>query len=127
MAARTPLITRIRISAAHASEEFGMSCQRLIPWQSQEAADEPPIGAMACFLPAGTDSEPDCHDQDEVMVILSGSGTLRLAGEGTDFTVGDLLVLPRNDEHVVSNPTGEPLSWISLYWPLHEPKGGPAA
>ncbi|GHC47708.1 hypothetical protein GCM10010507_24090 [Streptomyces cinnamoneus] len=39
------------------------------------------------------------------MVIHSGSGTLELPGQSTDFTTGDLLVLPRNNEHVVRNPT----------------------
>ncbi len=116
------MITKIHISATSASDEFGMACQRLIPWQPTQADGEPPVGAMACFLAAGSSSEPDCHDQDEVMVILSGSGTLQLAGETADFTTGDLLVLPRNNEHVVSNPTDAPLSWLSVYWPLHEPE-----
>ncbi|AOT60669.1 MULTISPECIES: cupin domain-containing protein [Streptomyces] len=116
------MITKIRMSPSAASEEFGMACQRLIPWQGAEGEQEPPVGAMACFLPAGGSSDPDCHDQDEVMIVLSGSGTLDLAGETTAFEAGDLLVLPRNLSHVVHNPTDSVLTWVSVYWPLHEPK-----
>ncbi|MFD1830221.1 MULTISPECIES: cupin domain-containing protein [Streptomyces] len=115
------MITKIRISLSDASEEFGMACQRLIPWQGAAEGGEPPVGAMACFLPSGSSSEPDCHNQDEVMIVLSGTGRLDLAQETTDFQAGDLLVLPRNQEHVVHNPTGSLLSWVSVYWPLHEP------
>ncbi|MGW2492849.1 cupin domain-containing protein [Streptomyces sp. NPDC001606] len=97
-----------------------MACQRLIPWQP--GAAEPPLGAMACFLPAGSSSAPDCHDQDEVMIVLAGSGTVTLAGEDAPCTAGDLVVLPRNHEHVVHNPYDEELRWVSVYWPLHEPK-----
>jgi mannose-6-phosphate isomerase-like protein (cupin superfamily) len=115
------IITRIRIERGTAAEEYGMACQRLIPWQG--AAEEPPVGAMACFLAAGASSDPDCHNQDEVMIILSGSGTVTLAGEETPCSADDLVILPRNHEHVVHNPGGQELRWVSFYWPLHEPKG----
>ncbi|WP_221351692.1 cupin domain-containing protein [Streptomyces beigongshangae] len=116
------MITKFRIHEGAAVSEFGMACQRLIPWQAQESREEPPFGGMACFLPAGASSEPDCHDQDEVMVILSGSGSLDLAGDRTEFTASDVVVLPRNQEHVVHNPGPETLTWLSVYWPLHERK-----
>jgi mannose-6-phosphate isomerase-like protein (cupin superfamily) len=95
-----------------------MACQRLIPWAGQTV--EPPVGLMACFLDAAATSDPDCHDQDEVMLILSGSGTVDLAGETTQVTAGDVVVLPANQEHVVHGGA-ERLVWVSLYWPLHEP------
>ncbi|WEO95173.1 cupin domain-containing protein [Streptomyces sp. FXJ1.172] len=128
------MITKFRIHEGAAESEFGMACQRIIPWQvpegredregreEQAGREEPPFGGMACFLPAGASSDPDCHDQDEVMVILSGSGSVDLAGEKADFTTGDVVVLPRNKEHVVHNPTAQTLTWLSVYWPLHEPK-----
>ncbi|MBT2406353.1 MULTISPECIES: cupin domain-containing protein [unclassified Streptomyces] len=115
------MVTKIRIDQGSAAEEFGMACQRLIPWQG--SAEEPPLGAMACFLPAGASSDPDCHDQDEVMIILSGSGTVSLKGEEDEpCTAGDLVVLPRNQEHIVHNPTDSVFTWVSVYWPLHERK-----
>ncbi|CAM5269573.1 MULTISPECIES: cupin domain-containing protein [Streptomyces] len=122
------MITKIRIDESTAAAEFGMRCQRLIPWSAE--AEEPPAGAMACFLPAGSSSAPDCHDQDEVMIVLSGSGSVELSGESTPVGPGELVVLPRNEEHIVHNPAsadGATLTWVSVYWPLHEPKPGAAA
>jgi hypothetical protein len=110
------MITKFRIHEGAAVSEFGMACQRIIPWQAQEGQEEPPFGGMACFLPAGA------YDQDEVMVVLSGSGSLDLADGKAEFTTGDVIVLPRNKEHVVHNPGSETLTWLSVYWPLHEPK-----
>jgi mannose-6-phosphate isomerase-like protein (cupin superfamily) len=120
------MITKFRIHEGAAASEFGMACQRIIPWQGHEG-QEPPFGGMACFLPAGASSDPDCHDQDEVMVILSGSGAIDLVGEKGEFTTGDVVVLPRNQEHVLHNPGPDTLTWLSVYWPLHEPRQNPDA
>ncbi|MFD9032395.1 cupin domain-containing protein [Streptomyces sp. NPDC059567] len=118
MADRSP--NRFRIDRSYAEEEFGLACQRLIPWPGGD--EEPPVGAMACFLRPGGDSDPDCHDQDEVMIILSGAGSVTLDGTlEPPFRAGDVVVLPRNQEHVVHNTGDEELSWVSLYWPLREP------
>lgn len=113
-------VTKFRIDAAAARSEFGLACQRLLPWPGQ--GEEPPFGVMACFLPPSSSSEPDRHDQDEVMLVLSGSGAVDVAGEREPITTGDVLCIPRNREHVVDSDAGESLVWVSFYWPLHEPR-----
>jgi mannose-6-phosphate isomerase-like protein (cupin superfamily) len=116
------MITKFRMSEAIATAEFGMACQRLVPWAGQ--GDEPPFGVMACFLQASGASDPDCHDQDEVMIVLSGAGTVDIAGEYTEIEGGDIVVIPRDKPHVVRNGGDPTLHWVSFYWPLHEPDGG---
>ena len=113
------MISKFRVDQAMALSEFGLACQRLIPWTGQDK--EPPMGLMACFLDPASSSAPDCHDQDEVMIILSGDGAVDLAGETIEIGPRDLVVLPGNNEHVVHNRGTDPLVWVSLYWPLHEP------
>jgi mannose-6-phosphate isomerase-like protein (cupin superfamily) len=117
------VISKFRVDEASAEPEFGLACQRLIPWPGQDT--QPPAGLMACFLEPARSTAPDCHDQDEVMLILSGHGEVDLAGEATEFGPRDLIVLPANHEHVVHNRTDTPLVWVSLYWPLHEKEGVP--
>jgi mannose-6-phosphate isomerase-like protein (cupin superfamily) len=112
------MITKFRLDERAAVPEFGLACQRLIPWPEQGA--EPPLGLMACFLAPGTSSDPDCHDQDEVMLVLSGRGNVDLAGDNTEIGPHELIVLPGNHEHVVHNDGDDALVWVSLYWPLHE-------
>ncbi|MBO4210385.1 cupin domain-containing protein [Micromonospora echinofusca] len=115
------MITKFSIDESAATAEFGMSCQRLVPWST--GAEEPPLGVMACFLPAGNESIQDCHDQDEVMLVLSGSGEVVIGPDRAGIRTGELIVIPRNQPHVVINPTTETLRWVSMYWPLHEPAG----
>jgi mannose-6-phosphate isomerase-like protein (cupin superfamily) len=113
------VINKTAISAANAEADFGLACQRLVPWTG--GPDEPPFGAMACFLPAAASSAPDCHDQDEVMIVLSGTGTVQIGDESTELSAGDVVTIGRNRRHVVGNPYRATLTWLSFYWPLHEP------
>lgn len=113
------MIKKTILSAALAEAEFGMACQRLLPWAG--AQDEPPFGVMACFLPAAAASAPDCHDQDEVMIVLSGEGTVQIGDESTGVSAGEVVAIGRNRTHVVRNSHQTELAWISFYWPLHEP------
>lgn len=119
------MITKFEISERAGEAEFGMICQRLVPWAG--AADEPPVGMMACFLPAGGDSTADCHDQDEVMFVLSGRGSVDVGEERADVATGEVVVIPRNRQHVVHNSGDAMLTWLALYWPLHEPANGQTA
>jgi len=121
------MILKFRVEEAAAESEFGMACQRLVPWAA--TTEEPPFGVMACFLPPAGKSDPDCHDQDEVMIIVAGHGTVSIAGDSDTVTTGDFVFIPRNREHVVTNPHAETLTWISCYWPLHEaaPRTGSSA
>jgi mannose-6-phosphate isomerase-like protein (cupin superfamily) len=114
------MITKFAISTAQAAAEFGMACQRLVPWAGERP--EPPFGAMACFLPATATSAPDCHDQDEVMIVLSGDGTVQIGDESTAVSAGEVVTIARNRTHTVHNPNETTLTWVSVYWPLHEPK-----
>jgi mannose-6-phosphate isomerase-like protein (cupin superfamily) len=116
------MITKFAISVARAKAEFGMTCQRLVPWAGQR--QEPPFGAMACFLPGTATSAPDCHDQDEVMIVLSGCGTVRIEEESAAVSAGDVVAIARNREHTIHNPNEVMLAWVSVYWPLHEPASG---
>jgi len=114
-----PVITKFQIEQSAATSEFGMACQRLLPWTPGQ--EKPPFGVMACFLAPTKSSDRDCHNQDEVMIILSGRGAVRIGDETETVERGDFVVIPRNREHVVTNPHPEALTWISCYWPLDEP------
>jgi mannose-6-phosphate isomerase-like protein (cupin superfamily) len=113
------MISRFAIDRAAASQEFGTSTQRLVPWPGQ--GEEPPFGQMAIFLEAGAETTPDRHNQDELVIVLSGQADLRVEDEEVHLVAGQIAHLPRNSRHVLSNPGDEPLSWISVYWPLREP------
>jgi mannose-6-phosphate isomerase-like protein (cupin superfamily) len=116
------MIAKFRIDAANGEPEFGMVCQRLVPWTG--AGEDPPLGVMACFLPRRSESAPDCHDQDEFMIVLTGEGDIEIAGEHEPVAAGEAILIPRNRRHIVRNTADTHLTWVSVYWPLHEPSTG---
>ena len=108
------MVARFEISDANAARRFGMACQQLLDGPEREGMQ--PFGAMACFLAQGGSSEPDCHEEEEVMIVLSGTGELDLAGEREELSARDVVVLPPNAQHTVRNSGEEALEWVSIYW-----------
>lgn len=114
------MIATFTIDRSAAKREFGAATQRLVPWTGQ--ADEPPFGQMAIFLDPGAETDPDCHDQEELVIVLSGRAEVRMDGESVRIGHGEMAFLPRNRIHIIANPDDtEQLVWVSVYWPLHEP------
>jgi len=60
------------------------------------------------------------HDQDEVYIIISGSGTFYNDGERVQFSEGDFLFVPAGIEHRFENFTDDFSTWVIFYGP----KGG---
>jgi mannose-6-phosphate isomerase-like protein (cupin superfamily) len=52
------------------------------------------------------------HDQDEIYVIISGSGVFFNDGERSAFKPGDLLFVPAGIEHRFENFTGDFKTWV---------------
>lgn len=60
------------------------------------------------------------HEQDEVYVIISGSGTFHNDGRSVSFSPGDLLFVKAGKEHRFENFTEDFSTWVIFYGP----KGG---
>ena len=56
------------------------------------------------------------HAQEEMFVVLEGSGTLRVAGERLPITAGDVIFIPAGPEypHHIINTSDAPLKYLSL-------------
>ena len=82
-------------------------------------------GAVARKLGAGIDILPPgkraCpyhfhHAQEEMFVILEGSGTLRVAGEMIPIRAGDVIDIPPGPDypHQIINTSDAPLKYLSV-------------
>ena len=60
------------------------------------------------------------HEQDEIYVVISGSGEFVNDGKRTEFTTGDLLFVPAGVEHRFENFSEDFSTWVIFYGP----KGG---
>ena len=75
--------------------------------------------SVILFTPRGTDHQTS-HQQDELYVVLAGSGTLIIGDKGHPFGVGDVLFVPATVTHRFSDFTQDLVTW-AVFW---GPKGG---
>jgi quercetin dioxygenase-like cupin family protein len=55
------------------------------------------------------------HDQDEIYVVISGSGTFFNSGERRPFAAGDLIFVPAGVEHRFEEFTDDFATWVIFY------------
>ena len=55
------------------------------------------------------------HEQDEIYVIIAGTGTFFNDGTRTNFKPGDLLFVPAGKEHRFENFTDDFSTWVIFY------------
>jgi uncharacterized cupin superfamily protein len=76
------------------------------------------LGAAVDILPPGKRACPYHlhHAQEEMFVILEGSGTLRVAGEMIPIAAGDVIGIPPGPEypHQIINTSEAPLKYLSI-------------
>lgn len=76
------------------------------------------LGASIDVLPPGKRSCPYHlhHAQEEMFIVLEGSGTLRVAGEMLPIKRGDMMFIPAGPEypHQIINTSDAPLKYIAI-------------
>lgn len=94
-----------------------------------EEADEDHYGVLlehgsleiGYYAPGKLD-EQQPHDQDEVYVVQSGSGTFVVGDRSHDFELGEALFVPAGVEHRFVDYSDDFAAWVIFYGP----KGGEA-
>ena len=66
------------------------------------------------FAPYKTDTQTP-HTQDELYIIVAGSGTFFRNGERIIFSKGDVLFVPAGMEHRFENFTEDFATWVIFY------------
>jgi mannose-6-phosphate isomerase-like protein (cupin superfamily) len=78
--------------------------------------------SVVVFTPRGRDYQTK-HSQDELYVVIKGSGTLVIADTPHTFHEGDVLFVPAETQHRFVEFTQDLITW-AIFW---GPKGGEAA
>jgi mannose-6-phosphate isomerase-like protein (cupin superfamily) len=69
-------------------------------------------------LPAGAEQTLRSDEQaEQAYVVVRGGGTMSVAGDTQQVTVGDLILVPPATEHAIANDGGEELACISVQSP----------
>ena len=71
---------------------------------------------MELFVPRGRDTQTP-HGQDELYIVVSGSGTFRRGGIIVAFAPGDALFVPAGVEHRFENFSEDFRSWVIFFGP----------
>jgi uncharacterized cupin superfamily protein len=76
------------------------------------------LGCGFDIVPPGKQSCPYHlhHVQEEMFIVLEGSGTLRVAGERLPIKAGDVIFIPAGPEypHHILNTSDAPLKYLSI-------------
>jgi mannose-6-phosphate isomerase-like protein (cupin superfamily) len=75
--------------------------------------------SVIVFAPRGRDYQTK-HSQDELYIVVKGSGTLMIADTPYTFCEGDVLFVPAEKQHRFVDFTDDLTTW-AVFW---GPKGG---
>ncbi len=103
-----------RAADAPCSDEFNTRFRRL-PLLPRSAAVD--WGAALAQLAPAHHTTPHSHVDDEVFVVLTGHGRLRVGAESCEVRAGDVVHLPSGAEHTLENLTPhEELEFFTTWW-----------
>ena len=72
----------------------------------------------------GEDIGLETHpNEDQVLYLVSGKGEVLLNGQKSEFSVGDVVLVPAGTEHNFTTIGDEPMKIITTYSPPHHPAG----
>lgn len=72
----------------------------------------------------GEDIGKEIHpNEDQVLYLISGRGTIYMDGKEMDFNKGDCVLVPAGTEHNFTTIGDESMKIISTYSPPHHPDG----
>ena len=77
--------------------------------------------SVSLFAPKETDFQTP-HEQDELYIIVTGSGEFVCGGQPYDFAPADVFFVPAGVEHRFTRFTPDFAAWVVFYGP----KGGEA-
>lgn len=77
--------------------------------------------SVELYAPIGTDEQTP-HEQDELYVIVSGTGMFNRAGERRPFKPHDMIFVPAGMEHRFEGFSDDFQTWV-IFW---GPQGGEA-
>lgn len=90
----------------------------------QVLATGPNTQVVIMSIKPGEDIGEETHpDNDQVLYLVAGSGKAVLDHEESDYSAGDLVLVPAGTLHNFVNTGGEDLKIITAYSPPHHPDG----
>ncbi|NJL37099.1 MAG: cupin domain-containing protein [Leptolyngbyaceae cyanobacterium RM2_2_4] len=68
----------------------------------------------------GAQQQPHQHEPEQVYVLITGKGQMRVGDEAKEVAAGDLIYIPPQALHSIENTGDEVLSYISATTPAFD-------
>ena len=101
-----------KLDRAGMPEEYGVSVQRLVPWDALNA----PFEGAWCVIAPGKATDAHSHHEYEIFIAISGEGALEAEGERSPFLPGDIVHFPPGVHHQVINAGDGDFQFYSVFW-----------
>ena len=56
------------------------------------------------------------HPTQEIYIVMRGEGIVILDDEEAPVKAGDVIEIPSNVSHTMENRSGQPLTWLAIWW-----------
>ncbi len=77
----------------------------------------PPFNSAWGYLEPGEEMELHSHPTEEIYLIFKGNGIVIVGPREKEVTAGDVIFVPPNQMHTMSNRSNGRLLWMALWWP----------
>ncbi len=82
------------------------------------------VQVVVMSIPPGTDIGDEVHeDNDQILQLVAGNGTVVLGGESSAFRPGDVVLVPAGTRHNFITVGDQAMKIITTYSPPHHPDG----
>lgn len=76
----------------------------------------PPFQGAWGYLNPGEEMEMHYHPTEEIYLVFKGEGTVIVGPREKKVTAGDVVFIPPNQMHTMSNHSDKPLLWMAVWW-----------
>ena len=76
----------------------------------------PPFQSAWGYLNPGEEMELHSHPTEEIYLVFDGNGVVTVGPRKKEVTAGDIIFIPPNQMHTMSNRSSAPLLWMALWW-----------
>ena len=68
------------------------------------------------FLECDGTMDGHAHPTDEIYIVMQGDGIVTISDEKCKVSAGDVVEIPADIWHTMSNESGKPLLWAAIWW-----------
>lgn len=96
------------------TRENNCDLRRIYPWQGVVV---PPWNSSIVSIRPQESSKEHAHATDETFIFTGGTGSVRIGAERRDVVEGDVIYIPHDIMHIVTNTSEtDPLTFVSVFW-----------